>query len=63
MKGTLMELLAVSPCVQNAVNNRVRWLYHNPTAMVGHTIHNVDISHLPSEHLRRLAVRSRPRLG
>lgn len=39
------ELLVVSR-IQNAINNRVRWLYHNPTAIVGHTIHNVDISHL-----------------
>ncbi len=46
------DLVTVSLCIQNAINNmHMRSLsityacpYHNPTATMGYSIHNVDIS-------------------
>ncbi len=46
------DLVTVSLCIQNAINKmRLCSLsitygcpYHNPTATMGHSIHNVDIS-------------------
>ncbi len=46
------DLVTVSLCIQNAINKRhlcslsitYACLYHNPTATMGHSIHNVDIS-------------------
>ncbi len=46
------DLVTVSLCIQNAINKMYLCLlsityacpYHNPTATMGHSIHNVDIS-------------------
>ncbi len=46
------DLVTVSLCIQNAINKMHLCLlsityacpYHNPTATIGHSIHNVDIS-------------------
>ncbi len=46
------DLVTVSMCIQNGINKRhpcslsitYVCLYHNPTATMGHSIHNVDIS-------------------
>ncbi len=46
------DLVTVSLCIQNAINKMHQCSfsityacpYHNPTAMMGHSIHNVDIS-------------------
>ncbi len=45
-------LVTVSLCIQNAINKMHLCLlsityacpYHNPTATMGHSIHNIDIS-------------------
>ncbi len=45
-------LVTISLCIQNALNKMhlcslsitYTWPYHNPTATMGHSIHNVDIS-------------------
>ncbi len=46
------DLVTVSLCIQNAINKMHQCSlsityacpYHNPTAMMGHSIHNVDIN-------------------
>ncbi len=46
------DLVTVSLCIQNAINKvplcslsiTYACPYHNPTATMGHSIHNVDIS-------------------
>ncbi len=46
------DLVTVSLCIQNAINKMhlcslsitYAWPYHNPTATMGHSIHNVDFS-------------------
>ncbi len=46
------DLVTVSLCIQNAINKmhlcslsiKYAYPYHNPTATMGHSIHNVDIS-------------------
>ncbi len=46
------DLVTVSLCIQNDINKMhlcslsitYAWQYHNPTATMGHSIHNVDIS-------------------
>ncbi|MDG2565849.1 hypothetical protein P7M21_25840, partial [Vibrio parahaemolyticus] len=46
------DLVTVSLCIQNAINKMhlcslsttYTCPYHNPTATMGHSIHNVDIS-------------------
>ncbi len=48
------DLVTVSLCIQNAINKMhvcslsitYAYPYHNPTATMGHSIHNVDISKL-----------------
>uniref|UniRef100_A0A8C5DLS6 S1 motif domain-containing protein n=1 Tax=Gouania willdenowi TaxID=441366 RepID=A0A8C5DLS6_GOUWI len=48
------DLVTVSLCIQNAINKMHLWLlsityacsYHNPTATMSHSIHNVDLSKL-----------------
>ncbi len=70
------DLVTVSLCIQNAINEMhlcslsitYACPYHNPTATMGHSIHNVYISKPTWRHthcrLRRLtAVRSRPWWG
>ncbi len=52
------DLVTVSLCIQNAINKMHLCLlsityacpYHNPTATMGHSIHNVDIN-LPLTHM------------
>ncbi len=59
------DLVTVSLCIQNAINKMhlyslyitYAFLYHNPTATMGHSIHNIDISK-PLTHLSDLTLTS-----
>ncbi len=56
------DLVTVSLCIQNAINKMHMCslsithacLFHNPTAPMGHSIHNVDISSPTQRHTRCL---------